>query len=352
MPAETKQRTVARQPGDAYNGIMKLAKDIFYNAFLKTGLVHAKHKWLPRRSLTVLGYHQVSTPDCLRDTMGWEMTAEAFREQMQYIVAHYHPISGKELEGIIARNWPVPANAVAVTFDDGYRDVYDVAFPIMKELNIPGIVFLTTGPPDTGQSIWTNIVYYYFYLTRKNQVQLKLPDGTTTGCRWRNAAEKRQCILQLNQKLKNIPQDDMSKVLSVLATALEIAKNPDPVDLLPMLTWEQVQELQDSQLFTIGSHTVNHRILSGCSEAVQKKELIDSKARIEYETQVSCNLLAYPNGQADDVTRETVELARSVGYTAAFMFSPVSPYPDIPAFNAPRHPIMTADLAEFAWRLA
>ncbi len=307
---------------------------------------------MPRRPLTVLGYHQINTPKFLRDTMGWEMTAEAFREQMRYIATYHHPIGGKELEGIVARNWPVPSNAVAVTFDDGYRDVYDVAFPIMKEFHIPGIVFLTTGPLDTGTSIWTNIVYYYFYLTRKNQVQLKLPDGTTTGCRWNTPEEKRQCILQINRKLKTIPQDDMSKVLSVLATSLEIAKNPDPVDLLPMLTWQQVQELQESQLFTIGSHTVNHRILSGCSEELQKKELIDSKGRIEYETQVSCNFLAYPNGQVDDVTRETVELARTVGYTAAFMFTPETPFPERSAWNAPRHPIMTPDIAEFSWLLS
>lgn len=331
---------------------MNPLKRILYTSFFKSGLVHAKRKWLPRRPLTVLGYHQIDTPDFLRETMGWEMTAEAFREQMRYIAQYHHPISGKELEGIVARHWTVPANAVAVTFDDGYRDVYDVAFPIMKELNIPGIVFLTTGPPDSGRSIWTNVIYYYFYLTHKNQVHLKLPDGTTAGCRWNTPAEKQKCILQLNQKLKKIPQDEMPKVLSVLATALEIAKNPDPVDLMPMLTWQQVQELQESELFTIGSHTVNHPILSGCSPDVQKKELIDSKARIEYETQKPCNLLAYPNGQPGDITRETTELARSVGYSAAFMFTPETPFPGNAAFNAPRHPIMTPDIAEFAWLLS
>ncbi|MBN1295775.1 polysaccharide deacetylase family protein [bacterium] len=331
---------------------MNPIKRLMYRMLVSTGAVHVKRKWRPVRPLTVLGYHQIDTPDFLRKTMGWTMTPERFREQMRYIAAYHHPIGGGELEGIISRNWSIPAGAVAVTFDDGYCDVIDVALPIMKELNIPGIVFLTTGPLDTNSSIWTNKVYYYFHHTQKNLLQLKLPDGSSTGCRWNNDTEKRRCILQINQILKRVPNDELPKVLSVLATALGVNRTLDPASELPMLQWSHIRELQESGLFTIGSHTVNHPILSTCPTDQQKKELLDSRARIEFETQAPCRLLAYPNGQPEDITRETIDLVTHAGYTAAFMYTPESPFPDIRRLNAPRHPIHVTDCAEFAWQLA
>ncbi|MCD4653562.1 polysaccharide deacetylase family protein [bacterium] len=327
-------------------------KQIFFQVLFKTGVVQLKQRWKPRRPLTILGYHQINTPVYLRETMGWRMTPEKFHAQIQYLVAHYKVLDAKELEGIIAHGLPIPKNAVAITFDDGYSDVYDVALPIMKEFALPSIVFLTTGAMDRQMSIWTNIVYYYFYLTNKTQLSLDLPDGSMTGGKWTNVQEKRQTILHVNQKLKSQAFEDIPKILSVLARALGVNHDASPLEELPMLNWDQVRELHDSGLFTIGSHTVNHPILSRCSPTVQQQELTESRSRIEEEIKHPCTILAYPNGQAADITRETIEIARDAGYSMAFMFSPETPYPDSSFLNAPRHPIMTADLAEFAWLLS
>ena len=327
-------------------------KHLLYKAMFGTGVVHLKRKWKPRRPLTILGYHQVDTPVYLQEMMGWQMNPARFRTQMEYL-SKYHTVLGfKELEGIVCHGWAVPDNAVAITFDDGYRDVYDVAYPILKELNLTATVFVTTGAVDEQQTIWTNLVYYYFYQTTKSMLSLQLPDGSTFGCRWDSPIEKRKCIFQVLSKIKKVSCKDLPKVLSVLANALGVSRSATPIKEMPMLDWNQVRELHESGVFTISSHTVNHPILSNCKTDRQRKELVDSKEQIEKEVNAPCTVLAYPNGQHGDITPETIELVKEAGYTMAFMFCDESPYSSQRALNAPRHPIMTADLAEFAWQIA
>jgi peptidoglycan/xylan/chitin deacetylase (PgdA/CDA1 family) len=70
---------------------------------------------------------------------------------MQYLSKAYNPISLERIAQHIQNGTSLPSKAVAVTFDDGYQDNYENAYPILKEYNIPATVFLTTGFIGTGQ---------------------------------------------------------------------------------------------------------------------------------------------------------------------------------------------------------
>lgn len=328
------------------------ARNMIFKLLYLTGVIHLKRRYRPRRTLTILGYHQIHTPGFLQELMGWKMTPEKFRLQMEYIARHYRVIDSKELEGAMRGHWPLPENALAITFDDGYRDVYDVALPVLKKLGLQAVVFLTTGALDDSRSIWTNVLYYYFYLTRKSQYHMTFPDGTSIGGRWTNAQEKRECILRLNRQMKSILDRDRPKAMSVLATSLEVGHGEDPLPDLPMMSWEHVRSLRDSGVFTIGAHTVSHPILSRCEPDVQKSEMETSKRRIEAETGIPCRFFAYPNGQYTDFTEETRALAQETGFSLAFRFSQALPGESIHPMAVPRKPVMTADLAEFAWAVS
>lgn len=96
---------------------------------------------MPNSKLTVIYYH-----DIVPDGMGksyQKVEVSAFKRQMEYLFFNgYNTISLYDLHG------PLPAKAVAVTFDDGFRSVLDTALPIMNRYNIKGGVFLTTGFMD------------------------------------------------------------------------------------------------------------------------------------------------------------------------------------------------------------
>lgn len=83
-----------------------------------------------------------------------------FKNQMQYLSSAYNPISLQEMAQHIQDGTSLPSKAVTVTFDDGYRDNYENAYPILKEYNIPATVFLTTGFIGTGEiPVWEKGYY-------------------------------------------------------------------------------------------------------------------------------------------------------------------------------------------------
>jgi peptidoglycan/xylan/chitin deacetylase (PgdA/CDA1 family) len=330
---------------------MKGFRKRLFNMSFKTGFTHLKQRYLSRRPVTILGYHQIETPDFMRRMMGWDMTPKAFQAQLEYIAANYTVLSGQQLETCIIEEGVFPENALAITFDDGYRDVYNVAFPILKRLGLPATVFLTTGSLDNECSLWTNVIYHYFYRTGKNYFHLVFPDGSRLDGHWSSEAEKRPYVLQVNRKMKTVSNADRLKAMSALAATLEVAAIEDPYDRMPMLTWNMVRELVQSKIFSLGAHTVNHPILSRCTVEEQHREMQESRNRIEHETGIVCRYFAYPNGQVEDYTDRTGLLAKEIGYTLAFTFWSGRPDESIRAMEIPRHPILTSDLAEFAWNL-
>lgn len=331
---------------------MERFRQSIYTFMLKTGLIRVKQKYHPRYPITILGYHQVYTPSFLAETMGWQMTPEIFRRQIEYVARYHTIISSGDLEDIVNGSRRLPPNAMVLTFDDGYRDVYDVALPILQKLGLPATVFITTGSVDRQESIWSNKIYYYFYLTRKKEFQLTLPDRSQTVEKWETPAQRRLVILHVNQMLKRAPEKDLQPSIQALAEALDVPIEADPIGQLPMLTWDMVRSLRTSSVFSLGAHTVNHPILSRCDIEKQRFELEESRNRITKETGEECRYLAYPNGQKQDFTDQTQQLAREVGYALAFKFYPDVPGQKIDPMAVPRHPVMTPSLAEFAWRVS
>ncbi len=83
-----------------------------------------------------------------------------FEKQMQYLSKAYNPISLERMAQHIQNGTSLPSKAIAVTFDDGYQDNYENAYPILKKYNIPATFFLTTGFIGTGEiPVWDKEYY-------------------------------------------------------------------------------------------------------------------------------------------------------------------------------------------------
>ena len=90
------------------------------------------------RGIPVLYYHSV------RESADNEVTItpELLRTQLQYIRDEgYVTLTLSELKAYILNNSPIPAKSILITFDDGYMDNYDKAFPILKDLNMVATIF-------------------------------------------------------------------------------------------------------------------------------------------------------------------------------------------------------------------
>lgn len=100
--------------------------------------------WRPKvNGLAVLMYHKVGDYPAGSKLKSLWVTAEEFRWQMEYLKRHgYTPLLFSDLAEIQAGRLPAPEKPALVTFDDGYANNYEVAFPILRELGVKGNIFL------------------------------------------------------------------------------------------------------------------------------------------------------------------------------------------------------------------
>lgn len=293
---------------------------------------------LRRPGVIVLMYHRILGSD--RSLVG--LPVEEFADQMTWLRDNCEPIHPDTLVER-ARHPTRMKPAVLVTFDDGYRDYHDLAYPILKRLQIPAVVFLATSFLDEGGMIWTDTVQWAALSTKRDRVKLPwsgenipLPDEnarTSLGGKARSY-------------LKALPDGERRDAVEALLTELG---NPPPRDR-QMLTWDEVRAAQG---FTIwGGHSHTHPILSKLDRAAADIEIRTCRDRIVAETGQAPKYFAYPNGRPADYTGETQEILRDHGFAVAFSTSEGIAGADSDWMAVKRLPGEAAGVADFAWLAA
>lgn len=96
----------------------------------------------------ILMYHYIRVNPDPRDRLGFNLsvTPADFAQQMDWLAEHaYHPVDFDDLRGYLLGNQSLPARPVILTFDDGYRDMYTTAFPILRAHQFKGVSYVVSG---------------------------------------------------------------------------------------------------------------------------------------------------------------------------------------------------------------
>ena len=258
----------------------------------------------PRRFL-VLCYHRVN--DSGHPFFGGTPPA-LFREQMQVLREGFAVFFLNELVERAASG-DVPANAVAITFDDGYRDNYANAFPILRELSLPTTIFLATDAVDDNALIWHDRVFDAFHRTRVERLAF---DGTELPLA--DLAEKHEAIAKVLAVLRSSTPSTRDETIDSLLERLGVTSPPR--EGWDKLTWDHVREMNENGI-RFGAHTLDHPILSHVSEDEARRQIRDSKARIESELGATITDFAYPNGRAIDFDAGTKRILNEEGFRCA-----------------------------------
>lgn len=193
-----------------------------------------------------------------------------------------------------------------ITFDDDYEDNYTYAYPILKELGIPFVIYVSVDLINDHQPIW-NYPLIIERIVRSND-ELLLGDGMHLVCR--TIEEKNRAFMELKSWLFSLPyetlRDDFVRVLKDYLT--------DDVFPNNTLTWEQLKEMANDPLCTIGSHTMSHCRLVMKDNYSLMHELHDSKRILSEKLGAEIEHLSYPYGWITDVSDEAIEVAKRVGY--------------------------------------
>lgn len=235
----------------------------------------------------ILLYHKVNDD---HDPYLGSLPVEEFRSQMQYLAKNFALVSLDDIAegriGVSGRKF-----AVAVTFDDGYRDNFTNAFPILKELNIPATIYLVTGYIGSGCIPWYDQVCLAFKLTTRNELAT---DYCAPGGSLASEADRLALMNRALEWLRQKDDDARPEAMKRLFIALGVPANLT----LPnyMLDWETVRQMQACGI-TFGAHTVNHPVLSQLSLGQVQREIGDSKKTIEQKLGTRVRHFAYPFGR-------------------------------------------------------
>ncbi|MGZ3438191.1 MAG: polysaccharide deacetylase family protein [Polyangia bacterium] len=287
----------------------------------------------------VLMYHRINGAD--RSFEG--MAVETFAAQMRWLSDHCDPIAPDALKERAARPSRVRP-AVLVTFDDGYRDYHDLAYPVLESLGIPAVVFLATSFLDEGGMLWTDQVVSAALNTRKERVTL--PWSNEPALALPDAAARASLSSRARAHLKTLPDGERRVALRELLRELG---DPPPRDR-QMLTWDEVRRA--SKLTTWGGHSHTHPILSRLDADAADREIRTCKERIAAETGRAPTTFAYPNGRPADYTPETQQILRRHGFELAFSTSEGIAGADSDWMAVKRLPAEAPDLPAFAWLAA
>ena len=190
------------------------------------------------------------------------------------------------------RHRDVPDRAVAITFDDGYKDNFTNAFPILKDLNLPATIFLTTGSIESGEWLWHDKVFEAFHYTNAQMLNVKGRSYPLT------SKKERSVALDLTLKrLRELHPKERDRSIENLLEELD----PDHQSFSGQdkLAWNEVRTMSENKI-TFGAHTVSHPILSRLSLEEAGQEIMDSKNIIENHVNGNVRLFAYPNGSRND----------------------------------------------------
>ncbi len=269
-----------------------------------------------------------------------------FRAQMRWLARRCTPIAPEEFLPVLEGRQRTPRPAVLVTFDDGYRDFHDYAYPVLQELRIPCVVFLATAFIDRGGLIWTDAVTWAVHRSRRPIVRLPWSGHSQALA---SAPEREACARACTAFLKGVPDAQRTRWLAELFTALDV----DPQDGSAgrqMLNWDEVRATREHARY--GGHTHTHPILARVDAREAEQEIRLCRDRIRDETGQAPRYFAYPNGRAQDFSEDTKAILQRYGFELAFSTIEGIHRPGMDPYAIRRQPTGGRTLGDFAWLVA
>lgn len=202
---------------------------------------------------------------------------------------------------------------VALTFDDGYRDLRDHALPILERHGAPFTAYVTTGFADrTARLWWLELEEALRALDRVEVCGMSLSAGT--------AVEKTAAFRRLYRTLRAGPESALRAVIRHLAGEAGIDAAALPAALC--LDWAEVRALARHPLCTLGAHTVTHPMLAKHEAEVARAEMADGRRALEEAIGLPVRHLSYPVGDAGSAGPREHAMAAELGFSSAVTTRP------------------------------
>lgn len=265
--------------------------------------------------LLIVMYHGI-----LPEPRAWDhwcqIPANEFHWQIEYLKRHYEVLPLSEIVSRRLNGNPLPRRCAAITFDDGLRNNFEVAFPILCELNVPATMYLATGYVGTENLLWQDRLFAEIQSFKS--MELDLSSHGFGLQRWDDRTSRQDVFDILLADFKRLPVDQKDRALTEVCrqTANAGLQNPTRLDF-QLMSWDNAAEMLASGLIEIGPHTVNHELLSRLPDDQVYSEIVDSHDAVLKNLGTSSPTFAFPNGTKADYDHRVFPALRACGIPGA-----------------------------------
>jgi peptidoglycan/xylan/chitin deacetylase (PgdA/CDA1 family) len=298
-------------------------REFLAKAFGRLGLLSLLERITARRrpGLVVLTYHRISEPraNSFYDPV-ISATPESFHNQVKWLSNRVRLLSLHELLAQVESAAPWREPAVLLTFDDGYRDNFDQAVPILHECSAPATFFIATAFLESPRLPWWDHVACVIKRTHVQRltVECNVNGGSPPLEIDLQTMSPNAAIMTIIRAFLDDSIADERWFLDRLADQAKVDIDSNRLGRELFMTWDQLRQLADSgPSLTIGSHTHSHRMLAKLDDDSQREELNNSKQILESRLGRPVKALAYPFGWPGAYTPITKALAVQAGYSLA-----------------------------------
>ncbi len=267
-----------------------------------------------RKPLVLLNHRvlDIDDPEMLYSIHGMTITPAVLEAQLNFLRKRFKILSAGRLQELLEKGMPLPRRSVLIAFDDGWRDNYINALPILKAAGVPAIIFITVGLVETGDMVWFNKAIMIFKSGKMEPG--KIMSIVRSICKDPALpAELPEDIVGFVDMLKPYNIKVINEVLDRLFKE-SCLENNGYANYRNILSWDEIAEMKLAGI-EFGSHGMSHGILPLLGSEDIKWELAESKRIMEDKLGITIDAFAYPNG---DYNPEIIDITREAGYKCAF----------------------------------
>jgi peptidoglycan/xylan/chitin deacetylase (PgdA/CDA1 family) len=275
---------------------------------------HMPSPWLP-----ILTFHRVAERPELRmlDEYVVNSTPSDFDRQMACVQQYFNPVGIDELVRF-AEGYPLPRNPILITFDDGYRDSYTAALPVLRRRGIKAVFFIATSYITERRMFWWDRVNFLVKSTKRRRLELTYPRSMEFDTR--DEVSRRSTIRSILRIIKTARGLDLPRLLGELQASTDSPWSDALEQQLAaehLMTWDQVRALRAGGM-DVQSHTRTHRVLQTLDDPQILDELRGSREDLERELGEPISAISYPVGH-DIANRAYIrEAVTQSGYKIGF----------------------------------
>lgn len=281
--------------------------------------------------LIIVNYHHIDDEDKYKRGI-YPVSKKRFKNQIEYLGKFYEFISEKDLVSAINKKNKLPKKSCIITFDDGLRNQYDNAIPILKKHKIPAIFFLNTLALSDKKVCQAHKIHFILSKVKEDIFIEKIFSYI------KSLKNKKYDFEKINEKklsLENRYDNKTTSLLKYLLTFFldqktsrsivdsifkELCENENKYIEELYLNKQMISEINNSNLFSIGLHTKSHINIANSSEDAILKEIKDNYKYLSEELNIKdIKGLSYPYGNFNkDTLKKTLKQLKKMSLVYAF----------------------------------